>query len=83
MGIFLAIQNNLKIRDSARISRQQCSMIKVPPNLFSCLEILRLRNSDWDFWGVNFGPGIFGVLLEVLETFWVFDFWPHSITPVT
>ena len=69
MGIFLAIQNNLKIRDSARISRQQCSMIKVPPNLFSCLEILRLRNSEWDFWGVNFGPGIFWGFVRSLRDF--------------
>ena len=32
-----------------------------------------LGNSAWNFWGLNFGPGIF----------LGFDFCPHSIIPVT
>ena len=43
MGIFLGIQNNLKICGSARISRPRSSVNKVHPNLFlpewSCLEL--------------------------------------------
>ena len=32
LGIFLAIRNNLKICDSARVSQPRCSAIKVQPN---------------------------------------------------
>ena len=43
MGIFLGIQNNLKIRGSARVSRPRSSANKVQANLFlpgwSCLEL--------------------------------------------
>ena len=43
MGNFLGIQNNLKIRGSARVSRQRSSANKVQANLFlpgwSCLEL--------------------------------------------
>ena len=43
MGIFWGIQNNLKIRGSARVSRPRSSAIEVRPNLFlpgwSCLEL--------------------------------------------
>ena len=34
MGMFWGIQNNLKIRDCARVSRQRSSAKKVQPNLF-------------------------------------------------
>ena len=45
---------------------------------------LRLRNSVWDFFVVNFWCRIFwGVLLEALGIFSGFDIWPHSIIPVT
>ena len=44
MGIFLGIQNNLKICGSARVYRPRSSVNKVQPNLFlrkwSCLELL-------------------------------------------
>ena len=43
VGIFLGIQNDLKIRGSARASRPRSSVNKVEPNLFlpgwSCLEL--------------------------------------------
>ena len=43
MGIFLGIQNNLKIHGSARVSRPRSSANKVQSNLFllrwSCLEL--------------------------------------------
>ena len=43
MGIFLGIQNNLKICGSARASQPRSSVNKVQPNLFlpewSCLEL--------------------------------------------
>ena len=35
------------------------------------------------FGGLIFGPGIFLGLLKALGTFLGFDFWPHSIIPVT
>ena len=75
----MAIQNNLKIRDSACISQPHRSAIKVQPNLFSCLEIFKAQKFSMGFLGVNFGPGFFWVLLEALGNFWGFDFWPHSI----
>ena len=40
---FLGIQNNLKIRGSAHITRPQSVAIKVQPNLFSFLEIFKAR----------------------------------------
>jgi len=43
VGIFWGIQNNLRIRGSARVSRPRSSVNKVQPNLFlpewSCLEL--------------------------------------------
>ena len=35
MGIFLGIQNNLKIRGSARVSRPRSSANKIQANLFA------------------------------------------------
>ena len=86
---FFGIQINLKIRCSAHVSRpgRLNSANKVQPDLvfkklFNAFWIfLRLGNSAWDFFGVNFGPGFFWVLLEALGTFWGFDLWPHSIIP--
>ena len=53
-GIFwLFCRYNLKIRGSSRVSRPHSSAFKVQPNLFSFLEILRLRNLVWDFLGVQ------------------------------
>ena len=56
--------------------------LKYNQTCFPVWRFSRLRNSAWDFWGVNFGPGFLGVLLEALGTFWGFDFWPHSIIPI-
>ena len=80
----MAIQNNLKIHDSACISRPHCSAIKVQPNLLSFPKIfLRLRNLAWDFFGLFKVQGVFWVLLEALGTFLGLDIWPHLIIPVT
>ena len=64
---FFGIQINLKIRCSAHVSRpgRLNSANNVQPDLvfkklFNAFWIfLRLGNSAWDFFGVNFGPGIF------------------------
>ena len=46
-------------------------------------KFLWLGNSAWDFFGVKFCPGIFGVVLfEAQGIFLGFDFCPHSIIPV-
>ena len=34
----------------------------------SDLEVLRAIKTAWDFWGLLFGPGNFGVLLEAVGT---------------
>ena len=57
----------------------------------SCIS--QLRSSSGNFYGseirhgifggLNFGPGIFGVLFEALGIFLDFDFCPHLIIPVT
>ena len=45
---------------------------------------LRFRNSSWDFFGINFLPGIFlQVLVEALGILFGFYFCPHLIIPVT
>ena len=51
------IQNNLKIRGSARVSRPCSSVNKVQPNLFC---------------GYLFGPGIFGGFVESPSNFFGF-----------
>ena len=49
---FLGIQNNLKIRSSAHITRPHSAAIKVQPNLFSFLEIFKARKFVMGFiWG--------------------------------
>ena len=57
----------------------------------SCIS--QLRSSSGNFYGseirhgifggLNFGPGILGVLFEALGIFLDFDFCPHLIIPVT
>ena len=56
---------------------------------FSCLsfkdfcKFLRVLNSAWDFWGVNFCSRDFlGVLLEAWGISLGFDVCPHSIIPI-
>ena len=67
---FLGVQNNLKIRGSARISQRRSSANKVQPNFNAFWKFLRLENSARVFWGVNFWPrGFWGVLLEALGIF--------------
>ena len=72
MVIFGGIQNNLRIRDSSRLS---CGRVRVVP-----LEIFIPRKLGMGFFfflegggGLSFGPGIF----------LGFDFCPHSFIPVT
>ena len=49
---FLGIQNNLKIRGSAHITRPHSAAIKVQPNLFFFLEIFKARKFVMGFiWG--------------------------------
>ena len=44
MGIFLGIQNNLKIRGSARVSQPRSFANKVQPNLFCVNKFNALDN---------------------------------------
>ena len=44
VGIFLGIQNNLKIRGSARVSQPRSSVNKVQPNLFCVNKFNALDN---------------------------------------
>ena len=46
---------------------------------------IRFGNSAWDFFTVNFCSRdiIFWVVLEALGIFFGFDFYPHSIIPIT
>ena len=76
IGIFLATQNAL-------------NFVIVPTNLgfqtfFPFWRLLRHRNSEWDFFGVNFwSRDVLAVLLGALGIFLGFDFWPYLIIPVT
>ena len=56
VGIFWGVQNNLKIRGSARVSRLRSSATEEQPNKVQHVisfnafwKFLRLENSVWDF----------------------------------
>ena len=50
---------------------------------FQCFSLWHYPFLAWDFLGLNFWSGIFGVLLEALGIFLGLDFWLHSSIPVT
>ena len=73
-SLILGFQNNLKIRDSSRISWPHSSS----GNFYGS----EIRHGI--FGVLNFGPGIFwGVFWKPLRIFWGFNFCPHSIIPVS
>ena len=78
--IFLGIQNNLKIRGSARVSRPRSSANKVQQNLFLWLfYYLKFNIYGSEIWhgiflGLIFGPGIFFGFVESPRDFLGFDF---------
>ena len=85
VGIFGGIKNNLKIRSVlvysvATILRKHYNQTSV-----CFLEIFKAwKNSAWGFWGLIFGPEIFGGFVGSPRDFWGgFDFCTHSVIPVT
>ena len=79
VGIFLRIQNNLKL--------SFCIILLMKQKIF-----LGVSSASWFFFlggggRVNFCAGIFWVLLETLRIFFLggerFDFCPHLSIPVT
>ena len=85
MGIFLRIQNNLKLSFCIKLVMKQKMFLGVS-SVVSEKAFIDIRHGIFSGGGVNFSAGIFCVLLETLWTFFRggrVDFCPHSSIPVT